>query len=105
MHRLIGAADLVITKPGALSTYEALASAVPAVLSAVGGLMPQESGLFEAARSRGFGFAVNTLDELRGVVGKGVSGWESRRQAISEFYHPGTLRDIVERIQFANAGR
>lgn len=105
IHRLIGAADLVITKPGALSTYEALASAVPAVLSAVGGLMPQESGLFEAARNRGFGFAVHTLDELRAVVRKGVSGWESRRHAIAEFYSPNTGRTIIERIQLAQAGQ
>jgi processive 1,2-diacylglycerol beta-glucosyltransferase len=105
IHRLVGAADLVITKPGALSTYETLASAVPAVLSAVGGLMPQESGLFDAARNRGFGFAVNTLDELRAVVRKGVSGWESRRQAIADFYRPDTGCTIVERIQLAHAGR
>lgn len=105
MHLLLGSADLVITKPGALSTYEALAAAVPSVLSAIGGLMPQESGLFNAARRLGFGFAVYTLDELRSVVRKGVSGWESRRQAIADFYRPGSSRDIVERIQLAHAGR
>jgi UDP-N-acetylglucosamine:LPS N-acetylglucosamine transferase len=105
MHLLIGAADLVITKPGALSTYEALAAAVPAVLTAIGGLMPQESGLFDAARRLGFSFAVNTMDELRTVVQKGVSGWESRRQPIADFYLPGSSRDIVERIQLAHAGR
>ena len=105
IHRLLGAADLVITKPGALSTYEALASAVPAVLTAVGGLMPQETGLFDAARRLGFSFAVNTLDELGTVVRKGVSGWQSRRQAIADFYRPGTAQDVVERIRFAHAGR
>jgi len=105
MHVLVGAADLVITKPGALSTYEALAAAVPAVLTAIGGLMPQESGLFDAARRLGFSFAVNTLDELRAVLRKGVSEWESRRQAISDFYRPGSSDDIVERIQLAHAGR
>lgn len=103
MHVLIGAADLVITKPGALSTYEALAATVPAVLSGIGGLMPQESGLFDAARRLGFSFAVNTLDELRVVVRKGVSGWDLRRRAIPKFYQPGTSRDIVERL--AHAGR
>jgi processive 1,2-diacylglycerol beta-glucosyltransferase len=103
MHVLIGAANLVITKPGALSTYEALAAAVPAVLSGIGGLMPQESGLFHAARRLGFSFAVNTLDELRVVVRKGVSGWELRRCVMPAFYQPGSSRDIVERL--AHAGR
>jgi len=101
IHRLLGAADLVVTKPGALSTYEALASAVPSVLTAIGGLMPQESGLFEAARQKGFGFAVDTLDELRSVVGRGVEGWESRRQAIADFYKPGASHELVEGIQAA----
>jgi processive 1,2-diacylglycerol beta-glucosyltransferase len=105
IHVLIGAADLVITKPGALSTYEALASAVPTALYAIGGLMPQESGLFHAARRLGFSFAVNTLDELRMVVRKGVAEWASRRRAISEFYRPGSSRDIIERLAHADAGR
>lgn len=105
MHVLVGAADLVITKPGALSTYETLAAAVPSVLTAIGGLMPQESGLFNAARRLGFSFAVNTLDELRAVVRKGVSEWESRREAIAAFYRPGSCEDIVKRIHLAHAER
>jgi UDP:flavonoid glycosyltransferase YjiC (YdhE family) len=104
MHVLLGAVDLVITKPGALSTYEALAAAVPAALTAIGGLMPQESGLFDAARRLGFGFPVQTLEELRGVVRKGVTEWQSRRPAIASFYRPGSPGDIIERIQLAHAG-
>ena len=79
IHLLIGAADLIITKPGALSTYETLASLVPAVLTGIGGLMPQESGLFRAASRDGFGFAVRTLEELRKVVALGASEWNKKR--------------------------
>jgi processive 1,2-diacylglycerol beta-glucosyltransferase len=99
IHRLIGAADLVITKPGALSTYESLASAVPAVLTAIGGLMPQESGLFQAAGDHGFGFGVRTLDELRAVVRQGVAGWKAKREAINRFYRPGSSPNLIDRIQ------
>ncbi len=99
IHRLIGAADLVITKPGALSTYETLASTVPAVLTAVGGLMPQESGLFRAASDHDFGFAVRTLDELTAVVRQGVAGWKAKREAIKRFYRPGSDPDLIGRIQ------
>ena len=98
IHSLIGAADLVITKPGALSTYEALASSVPAVLTAIGGLMPQESGLFDAASRYGFGFAVRTLDELRVVVKQGVSRWRIKRDAMAQFYRPGLTTELIERI-------
>ena len=99
MPSLIGAADLVITKPGALSTYETLASSVPAVLTAIGGLMPQESGLFEAASRYGFGFAVRTLDELLAVVKQGVSRWRIKREAIARFYRPSLTPELIERIE------
>jgi processive 1,2-diacylglycerol beta-glucosyltransferase len=103
LHPLVGAADLVITKPGALATYEALASQVPTVLTAIGGLMPQESGLFDAASSQGFGYAVRTLDELRTVVSKGVGQWRRKREAIAAFYSPESAPELIERIQIAHA--
>ena len=99
IHSLVGAADLVVTKPGALATYESLASRVPAVLTAIGGLMPQESGLFNAARQQGFGFAVRTLDELRSVVSRGVDDWQKKRDAIAAFYRPGAAPELIERIE------
>jgi UDP-N-acetylglucosamine:LPS N-acetylglucosamine transferase len=99
IHSLVAAADLVITKPGALSTYESLAARVPLVLSAIGGLMPQESGMFRAAGRYGFGFAVRTLDELRAVVSRGVDEWRPKREAIADFYNPETLPDLLERIR------
>ncbi len=99
IHRMIGAADLVITKPGALSTYEALASTVPSVLTAMGGLMPQESGLFRAASDQGFGFAVRTMDELSAVVDQGVAGWRAKHDAIVRFYSHGSAPELIDRIQ------
>src|SRR5262249_15932031 len=49
MYRYVAASDLMISKPGALSTYEALACRVPVLLTGMIGVMPQESGLFHAA--------------------------------------------------------
>jgi len=99
IHRLVGASDLVITKPGALSTYESLASVVPAMLTGIGGLMPQESGLFDAASRQGFGFAVRTLEELRTIVAMGADEWRKKREAIIRFYQPTSSGDIIERIK------
>ena len=48
IHCCVSASNLAITKPGAMSTYEAIASGVPVALCGIGGLMPQESGLFHA---------------------------------------------------------
>ena len=64
IHRYVAASDLVLTKPGALSTYEALACRVPVLLLGIRGLMPQESGLFEAAARYDFGFAARYFEDL-----------------------------------------
>lgn len=104
IHAVIASADLVITKPGALSVYETLTARVPAVLSAIGGLMPQESGMFRAARDHGFGFAVGTLRELAGVLEKGVDGWRAKQDAIASFYSPDGMPHLVERIELSRAG-
>jgi UDP-N-acetylglucosamine:LPS N-acetylglucosamine transferase len=104
IHSVIASADLVITKPGALSVYETLAAQVPAVLSAIGGLMPQESGMFRAVGDHGFGFAVRTLDELARVLEKGADGWRAKQDAIAGFYAPDSTPHLVERIELSRAG-
>ena len=98
LHRYIGASDLVITKPGALSTYEALACGVPIVLAGIGGLMPQESGLFEAASRYNFGFPVETFGELEEAIKAGPSEWDRRRDSIPLFYKRSSGEELIERI-------
>jgi UDP-N-acetylglucosamine:LPS N-acetylglucosamine transferase len=102
IHRYVAAADLVITKPGALSTFEALACRVPVLLTGLGGLMPQEAGLFEAARHYGFGFWATTFVELESIVRKGPAEWNRLREAIPRFYVPPSAGELIERIQPAN---
>src|SRR5207244_5563293 len=68
LHRYVLASDLVVTKPGALSTYEALACRVPVLLAGICGLMPQESGFFRAVRRYDFGFAAATFEELARTI-------------------------------------
>jgi len=102
IYRYVAAADIVITKPGALSTYEALACHVPVLLTGLSSLMPQESGLFDAAVHYDFGFAARTFDELEAIIGKGAQEWARRRPAICRFYER-TSADLLERIQPAHA--
>ncbi len=78
---------------------ESLLAMATVALTAVGGLMPQESGLFEAATTRGFGYAVRTMEELREVLRQGLGGWREKRDAIQRFYRPGSNLEIIERIQ------
>jgi len=102
IHRYVAAADIVVTKPGALSTYEALACRVPVLLTSLPCLMPQESGLFNAAKRYDFGFSATTLHELESVIRKGPAEWNQKRESIAEFYTPRFGADLIERIQPVN---
>jgi processive 1,2-diacylglycerol beta-glucosyltransferase len=101
-YRYVAAADLIITKPGALSTYEALACGVPVVLSGIGGLMPQESGLFHAARYYDFGIPVRSLDELGQAIRSGPAAWNKKRDAVPNFYTYNWGDELIEGIYSAN---
>jgi len=103
IYRYVAAADIVVTKPGALSTYEALACHVPVLLTGLPSLMPQESGLFDAAVHYDFGFAARTFDQLEAIIGKGAQEWARRRPAISRFYERTSAAELLERIQPAHA--
>jgi processive 1,2-diacylglycerol beta-glucosyltransferase len=95
IHRYVAASDLVVTKPGALSAYEALACGVPLVFTSLRCLMPQESGLFDAANHYDFGFAARTFDELEAVIRKGPSEWNRKRESISEFYRSSSADELI----------
>src|SRR5438128_6697974 len=101
-YRYVAAADIVITKPGALSTYEALACNVPVLLTGLRCLMPQETGLFEAASHYDFGFAARTFDELGVIIRKGANEWNRKRESIPQFYESASADQLLERIQPAN---
>ena len=102
IHRFIAGSDLVLTKPGALSTYEALACGVPVLLLGLRGLMPQESGLFRAAAHYEFGFSASRLNEVEDVINQGRQAWNRLRSSLEVFYKTSYGEEIVERIQHAH---
>jgi UDP-N-acetylglucosamine:LPS N-acetylglucosamine transferase len=102
MHRYVAAADLVVTKPGALSTYEALACRVPVLLTGLRGLMPQESGLFAAAHHYDFGFGARSLADVEDIICRGPAAWKRKRESIPQFYSAVPASQWIERIQPVN---
>jgi UDP-N-acetylglucosamine:LPS N-acetylglucosamine transferase len=104
IHRYVAASDLVITKPGAMATYEALACGVPVALLGIRGLMPQESGLFQAAVRYDFGFAAGTFKDLERVIRLGPSEWNRKRECVHQFYRASSGEQLIERIQPAHVG-
>ncbi len=99
IHRYVSASDLVVTKPGALSTYEALACGVPVLFTSLRCLMPQESGLFDAAHHYDFGFAARTFAELESIIRKGPAEWHRKKESIPQFYNPNSAGELIERMQ------
>jgi len=103
IHRYVAASDIVVTKPGALSTFEALACKVPVLLTGLRCLMPQESGLFDAAHHYDFGFGARTFDQLKRIIEKGPGEWNRKRESIPQFYTGQFAAELIERIQPVNA--
>jgi processive 1,2-diacylglycerol beta-glucosyltransferase len=102
LHRYVGASDLIVTKPGALSTYEALACGVPVLLAGMRGLMPQESGCFQAARHYDFGFSASTFEQLEEAINEGPVEWNRKRDSVAQFYKYSSGEDLIERIHTAD---
>jgi processive 1,2-diacylglycerol beta-glucosyltransferase len=99
VYRYIAAADIVVTKPGALSAYEALACKVPVLFTGLRCLMPQESGMFQAAEHYDFGFAARTFEELEVIIRKGTREWKRKCDSIAQFYQSGSAGDLLQKIQ------
>ena len=102
IHRCSAASDLVLTKPGALSTFETLACGVPVLLLGMRGLMPQETGLFHAAAHYEFGFVASRLGDVEEIVGQGRQSWNRIRSSLAAFYQVSHGEEIVERIMHAH---
>jgi len=103
IHRFIAVSDLVLTKPGALSTYETLACGVPVLLLGLRGLMPQETGLFHAAAHYEFGFVASRLRDVEEIINQGRQTWNRIRSSLAAFYQVSYGEEIVERILHAHA--
>ena len=98
IQRYIGVADLVVTKPGGMATYETLACGVPLLLLGFGGLMPQESGTFLAASRYGFGHTARDLGELGSIAASGPALWDRFRNSQMQFYRTSSGQELIERI-------
>src|SRR5262245_41036279 len=103
IHRYISSANLALTKPGAMTTYETLACGVPIVLLGILALMPQESGMFAAARRYDFGYSVSTFSELEHTIRLGPREWDSKTKALRAFCRTNSCASLIERIQPVHA--
>ena len=76
---------------------------MPVLLLGFRGLMPQESGLFRAARHYEFGFAASQLSDVEDVVRRGRHAWDQMRSSLAAFYKTSSGEELIERIQHLHA--
>ena len=101
MHRWMQASDLMVSKPGALTMFEAFASELPVAVNALSAIMPQEIGLAESIRSRRLGFWVRSPAELAGSVRRFLekpAELRELRSNIGNFYKRGAAARIAGSI-------
>jgi UDP-N-acetylglucosamine:LPS N-acetylglucosamine transferase len=95
------AADVMISKLGGLTTYEALACRVPIIADAITPPMPQESGAAAMLARRGAGVLLNRASDVVPVVRRMVEDsryFASLRAATTSLAIPDATRRIVEEI-------
>jgi processive 1,2-diacylglycerol beta-glucosyltransferase len=96
---ILAAADLLFTKPGALTIAEALAAGVPLLLDTCGGVMPQERGGARWVAAQGAGWAVEdpaALPRLLRDLPAEARAAARERALAAASGHAGTVLDRLE---------
>lgn len=100
VERFISASDFVITKPGGLTTSEALALGRPLIFT--GAIPGQETGNARAVAAAGAALFAEDQGELGGAIRKLSSDGQllmGLAVSAARLGRPGSARDVVERME------
>jgi UDP-N-acetylglucosamine:LPS N-acetylglucosamine transferase len=101
VEQLMQAANVMVSKLGGLTTFEALACRLPIIADATTPPMPQESGAAKLLVKRGAGVLLKRASDIVPVVRRMVEDsryYASLRNATVGLALPGATRRIVEEI-------
>jgi UDP-N-acetylglucosamine:LPS N-acetylglucosamine transferase len=101
VEQLMHAANVMVSKLGGLTTFEALACRVPIIADATTPPMPQESGAVSLITKRGAGVTLERARDIVPVVRRMVEDshyYSSLRAATAGLAFPDSTRRIVEEI-------
>jgi len=101
VEQLMQAANVMISKLGGLTTFEALACRVPIIADTITPPMPQESGAAKLIATRGAGVLLNHARDIVPVVRRMVEDaryYAAMRAATVGLAIPNSTRRIVEEI-------
>lgn len=101
VEQLMGAANVMISKLGGLTTFEALACRLPIIADAITTPMPQEIGTANLIIKRGAGILLNQARDIVPIVRRMVEDtahYSAMRAATLGLAFPNATRYIVEEI-------
>lgn len=98
MNELMAVSDLVITKPGGLTTSEALASGLPMVV--INPIPGQEAANSDFLLQAGAAIKVNRIEEISHKVGQllGTKKLAAMAKAARAVGHPTAARNVCEEV-------
>lgn len=101
VEQLMGAANVMISKLGGLTTFEAMACRVPIIADAITPPMPQEAGAARMIVKRGAGIMLERAHDIVPVIRRMVEDskhYAAMRAATVGLALPNSTRRIVEEI-------
>ena len=101
VEQIMQAANVMVSKLGGLTTFEALACRVPIIADAITKPMPQESGAATLISTRGAGVLLKRANDIVPVVRRMVDDalyYAAMRKAAASVTVPDATRRIVEEI-------
>ncbi len=101
VEQLMGAANVMISKLGGLTTFEAFACRVPIIADGITAPMPQEAGTASLVVKRGAGVILRRASDIVPVVRRMVEDsahYSAMRAATIGLALPNATRHIVEEI-------
>lgn len=101
IEKLMSAANVMISKLGGLTTFEALACRVPIIADVITDPMPQEAGTAKLIAQRGAGVMLNRASDVVTVVRRMMEDevhYSRMRAATAGLALPDATRYIVEEI-------
>lgn len=101
VEQLMRAANVMISKLGGSTTFEAFASRLPIIVDAITRPMPQEAGAAKLIANRGAGVLLKHASDIVPVVRRMIDDtahYSAMRAATVGLAIPGATRQIVEEI-------
>jgi UDP-N-acetylglucosamine:LPS N-acetylglucosamine transferase len=101
VEQLMGAANVMISKLGGLTTFEAFACRLPIIADVIAGPMPQEAGAANLIVKRGAGVLLQRASDVVPVIRRMVEDtahYSALRAATVGLTIPNATRQIVEEI-------